>query len=311
MNAPAASDIALLQNTSAALSIVAMGIDWKHGDNIVTSDEEFPANLVPWQALNRRGVEVRMVTLKDGSRAPEESLLAAADRNTRLLAVSSVQFASGLRLDLARLGDFCQVRDICFCVDAIQALGAVAQDVQEMNIDVLAAGAQKWLLGPEGVAMFYCHPRWRDRLALSQFGWHTRANALDFETHAWAPAADARRFECGTPNTLGMHVLSASLDLLAETGLAVVESRVLERARFLFDRLGGIPGIELVTDSRRDRHAGIVSFRSLHESSETLHRRLTGSGVVCVRRAGGIRFAPHFYTPWSGLESAVACVADA
>lgn len=310
IHAPAA-DVALLQNTGAALSVVAMGLDWRDGDNIVTSDEEFPANLVPWQALQARGVELRRMSLRRSDGSPEDALLSALDARTRLLAVSSVQFTTGLRLDLACLGAACRARDICFCVDAIQSLGAVAQDVQNMNIDVLAAGSQKWMLGPEGVAAFYCHPRWRERLALSQFGWHTRANALEFESPDWVSAPDARRFECGTPNTLGMQVLSASLALLKRVGMDIVESRILERARFLLQSLSGMEGVELLTDARAGRYAGIVTFRSDRTTTEDLHRRLVESGVVCVMRAGGIRFSPHFYTPWEGLERALDCVRGA
>src|SRR5512139_453440 len=129
LNAPSAADIALVKNTSEALSFVAGGIDWHWGDNIVTTDEEFPSNRIVWEALADRGVELREAAVANLA-DPEASLFSRVDGRTRLIAVSSVQFGSGLRMDLKRLGDFCRDRMILFCVDAIQSIGAVRFDVQ-------------------------------------------------------------------------------------------------------------------------------------------------------------------------------------
>lgn len=303
-------DIAFTKNTSEGLSIVAHGFPWQAGDNVVIPGGEFPSNRVVWQSLASLGVETREIDL---SRVddPEAALAQAMDRNTRLLSVSSVQFATGLRLNLLRLGEICASRGVAFCVDAIQGLGAVQHDVSAMKIDFLAADAHKWLLGPEGIALFYCRPEWRDRLALRQFGWHMLEHASDFDRRDWAPAGSARRFEPGSPNMLGINALKASFSLLLEVGLNTVEQRVMERARYLLERLKTLSHIELVTPQRHGTFAGIVTFRVPTRHPGKLFAALQARNVVCAQRAGGIRFSPHFYTTLAALDEAVDRTRDA
>jgi cysteine desulfurase/selenocysteine lyase len=305
INASSADDIAFLKNTSEALSVVAHGFPWAEGDNIVIGAEEFPSNRIVWESLKPRGVTVRFVELSSHA-DPEQALLAASDSRTRLISVSSVQYASGLRLNLARLGELCRSRAIAFCVDAIQGLGVFAHDVDAMGIDFLMADAHKWLLGPEGIAIFYCHPQWRDRLTLHQFGWHMVNDAGNFDRQDWQMAASARRFECGSPNMLGIHALQASLSLLMQIGISEIEQRVLARAQQLFASINAQRDLELISSSAPGRYAGIVTFRHRHRKSDALHTRLRELGVVCAARGGGIRFSPHFYTPLEQLDRALS-----
>lgn len=305
LNAASADDIALLKNTSEALSVVAHGFPWREGDNVVISDEEFPSNRIVWQSLDRYGVQVREIPLR-GRDDPEQALLDGADGRTRLLSISSVEYASGLRLDLARLGAACRRRGIALCVDAIQGLGVFAHDVEAMHIDFLMADGHKWLLGPEGLALFYCRPAWRERLRLYQYGWHMVEHHFDFDRREWAPAAGARRFECGSPNMLGIHALEASLSLLLEAGIPRIEARVLEASEYLFEAIRASRHLELRTDPRPGRYAGIVVFRHRHRSAEALHEALRRQNVICAARGGGVRFSPHFYTPHEHLRRAVA-----
>lgn len=304
IHAEAADDIALLKNTSEALSVVSQGFPWQYGDNVVICAEEFPSNRVVWEALHTRGVQVRTVAVQ-GAPDPERQLLEAFDDRTRVLSVSSVQYAAGLRLDLTRLGETCAQRGVAFCVDAIQGLGAIPHNVDAMRIDFLMADTHKWLLGPEGVAVFYCRPEWRDRLALHQFGWRMVEEPLNFEQPTWRPAASARRFECGSPNMLGIHACAASLSLLMEIGAERVEQRVLERSEYLFDAITRASQLELITDKRLGRYAGIVSFRHRELSSPALFQRLLAHNVICAQRGGGIRFAPHCYNRLEELERAL------
>lgn len=146
LNAPSTDDIALVKNTSEALSFVAFGLPWQSGDQIVISDEEFPSNRIVWEALATQGVEVIQASLKGDD--PEGALLAACGPRTRLMSVSAVQFASGLRLDLQRLGAGCKQQNVLFCIDAIQQLGALPFDVQSYQCDFAMADGHKWLLGP-------------------------------------------------------------------------------------------------------------------------------------------------------------------
>lgn len=308
LNAGNPDTVALLKNTSEALSVVAHGFPWTRGDNVVISDEEFPSNRIVWESLRSRRVHVRQVPLR-GIEDPEAALLDACDGQTRLLSISSVQYASGLRMDLARLGAGCRHRGIAFCVDAIQGLGVFAHDVEAMCIDFLAADAHKWLLAPEGVAVFYCRPEWRDRLTLHQFGWHMVEDAGSFERRDWEPAHGARRFECGSPNMLCIYALAASLSLIEEVGIDRIEQQLLERARHLLSRIAASPHLTAITDGRPGRYAGIVTLQSRRQPPELLHRRLSEQGVVCAPRAGGIRFSPHFYTPIEQLDRALKLAA--
>lgn len=309
MNAASADDIALLKNTSEALSVVAHGLNWRAGDNVVISDQEFPSNRIVWQSLHRCGVETRRADLTRGP-TPEQSLADRIDERTRLLAISSVQYASGLRLDLDWLGAHCRGRGVLFCVDAIQSLGALPLDVQACGADFVMADGHKWLLGPEGCAVFYVRPQLRERLRLRQYGWHMVEDHLDFARLDWQPAASARRFECGSPNMLGIHALSASLDLLAEVGGDEVARRVLSNSAYLIEALGALPGIEILTPREPGRHAGIVSFCSTRIDPAELHRSLLAREVICAQRGSGVRFSPHFHTPRAQLEAAVATVEE-
>ena len=299
-----AADVALVKNTSEALSIIAHGLPWSAGDSIVGIAQEFPSNRIVWESLSPQGVTWRGLDL-DGSTAPETDLIALCDDSTRMIAVSWVQYARGLRLDLERLGTYCRDRGILFCVDGIQGLGALPFDLARSRADFVVADGHKWLLGPEGVALLHVRPELRDRLTLRQFGWHMIEYAGDFDRADWTPASDARRFECGSPNLLGIHALEASLSLLAEIGMDEVWSRLQQRTRMLIELIDR-RGFELLTPRDPERRAGIISFRVPGVSSETLHRRLMAERVLCAHRGGGIRFSPHFHTPFETLERAMA-----
>lgn len=304
INAPSPDDIALTKNTSEALSMVAHGFPWSDGDNVVIAAEEFPSNRIVWESLADRGVATREVTLT-GAENPEAALTAAFDERTRLLAVSSVQYGRGLRVNLKRLGAACRERGVAFCVDAIQGLGVFNHNVQSANIDFLMADAHKWLLGPEGIAVFYCSAAWREKLSLHEYGWNMVEDRYNFERRDWRPARSARRFECGSPNMLGIHAFAASLSLLTEIGIPVIEKRVLARAEYLFETIKQYPDLELLTDPRPGRYTGIVTFRHRHHAADKLFKILQGQNVVCAQRGGGIRFSPHCYTRIETLQEAL------
>jgi cysteine desulfurase / selenocysteine lyase len=309
LNAPDTDDIALLKNTSEGLSVVAHGLEWQAGDNIIISNEEFPSNRIVWESLRDRGVVIREADLH-ASGSPEDALISLIDECTRLLAISSVQYASGIRLDLQRLGDVCREHGILYCIDAIQSLGALPMDVQALHADFVAADGHKWLLGPEGVAVFYCRADVREQLQLHQYGWHMIERAGDFDQREWQAASSARRFECGSPNMLGIHALHASLSLLLELGMETVSRQVLDNAAYLLERLGNMEPIELITPVVADRHAGIVTFRHSDADAQLLWQYLTEHGVVCAQRGGGVRLSPHFYTEINKLDDVIKLITD-
>jgi len=307
INADKAGDIALLKNTSEGLSVVAHGFPWKSGDNVIISDQEFPSNRIVWESLERYGVETREIDLYSAN-TPEDALIAAIDDNTRLLSISSVQYASGLRVDLEVLGACCKDAEIAFCVDAIQGLGVIPHDVQKMNIDFLVSDGHKWLLGPEGLALFYCSEIWRDKLQLFQYGWHMLENAGNYDVREWSPALSGERFECGSPNMLGIYALSGSIELILEYGIETIEQDVLDRARILFELIDDRPDLVCISERAEGRFAGIVTFRSQSSNSRDIYRHLLNNRVICANRGGGIRFSPHFYTPVEKLEQAITMV---
>ncbi len=305
INARSSDDIALVKNTSEALSMVAYGLAWQEGDNIVTSHEEFPSNRIPWESLQDQGVELRQADLTRASTA-EDALFELVDRHTRLLTISSVQYASGRRMNLERIGEFCHHRGILFCIDAIQSIGALQADVQAWQADYVMADGHKWLLGPEGLGFFYTTPQSRDRLRLTQYGWHMVEHAGDYDRNDWEPATSARRFECGSPNMLGIHGLEASTDLLLETGMAEVEQQVLSNATWLVGNILADPRLKLLSPNKH--HAGIVTFRPVAGNAVQLFEYLRDHGVICAQRDGGIRFSPHFHNTKQDLETALDLV---
>ncbi|WP_166361800.1 aminotransferase class V-fold PLP-dependent enzyme [Pseudomonas akapageensis] len=305
-NAPSTDDIALVKNTSEALSFVAFGLDWQAGDQIVISDEEFPSNRIVWEALRGQGVEVVQVNLAGDD--PEAALLAACGPQTRLMSISAVQYASGLRLDLPRLGQGCKERNVLFCIDAIQQLGALPFDVQQYQCDFAMADGHKWLLGPEGLGVFYCRSEVRPHLKLSEYGWHMLEHMGDYTRTEWEPARSARRFECGSPNMLGAMALEASLSLLEEVGMEQVAAALDERIQWLYDGLGSIPGVVIHSPLNSARRAGIVSFSIDGIDNKRVHELLKQEQVVCIPRGPGVRFSPHFYTEKRVIDETLSIV---
>ena len=310
INASSADDIALLKNTSEGISVVAMGFPWQAGDIVLSSDEEFPSNRIPWQVLGDQGVEFREVTLRQPGISPEQALIDAMDENVRMLAISAVQYSSGLKLDLEILGEACHERDIAFCVDAIQMLGAIPCDVQAAKIDFMMADAHKWFMGPEGIALFYCSERWREKIKLFQYGWHMVEKYGDFDDKSWQPAASARRFENGTPNILGAKGFAGSLELINEIGIETIYQRILSHTALIHDYIYGSDNLDAVYPDAPSRLAGIVTFRHRTQSPARLFNYLRNNGIMCAERGGGVRFSPHVYNTKDELLSALQC-ADA
>lgn len=304
VNAPSSADISLLKNTSEGLSVIAAGLAWQPGDRVLISNQEFPSNRIPWQALARVGVAVDQADISDDD--PEAALIEAMTPQTRLLSISSVQYGTGLRLDLARLGEACRERGILFCVDAIQSLGVLPMDVQAIHADFVVADGHKWMLGPEGLALFYCRAALRPTLTLYQHGWHMVANAGDYSRQDWQPADDGTRFECGSPNLLCAHALSASLSLIEEVGVNRIASQVAGHIDYLAQTLKALD-LTVITPTDRARRAGIITFRPGGDS-KACWQALMAEGVICAPRGGGIRLSPHFYTPPAVLERAMAAV---
>jgi len=211
--------VAFMRNTSDSLSTVANGLDWRTGQNVVTFRREFPANIYPWLRLrNIFGVEVRMCEERDG-RVDMEELENLVDENTRVIAISHVQYASGFRADLERLGRIARKRDALLVVDAIQSLGVIPLNVEAELVDVAAGASHKWLLGPEGVGYLYLSDRARERLQPTLVGWTSVPNPEDYNNFDQEWNTGTLAWETGTGPTALIHGLNASLEFLKATAI--------------------------------------------------------------------------------------------
>jgi cysteine desulfurase/selenocysteine lyase len=297
-------EIAILKNTSEGLSFVAEGLRWEVGENVITTDLEFPSNFTPWKALERRGVECRVVESHDGAYTVEdvEQLI---DANTRLVTVSSTAFHNGFTPDLDAIGSLCQRRGIPLCVDAIQSLGAIPIDVRRSNISFLAADAHKWLCGPEGAATFFVRADQRDSLQVLENGWTNIERRGKFINCPTDLLPDSRRFEAGSLNTNGIYGVRAAMDLLLEIGIDRIAAEVIRIATHLADELERI-GFTVKTP--RPIRSGIIAATPPLVESMTLlrlHRLLEEHGIVCAPREGMLRFAPHFYNDESDVARVI------
>ena len=291
-----AAEIALMTNTSYGINVAARVLPLQSGDVVLTFAGEFPANVYPWMALAERGVRLEMVPLRDGL-PDEEALLRALERpEVRAVTVSWVQFASGYRVDLARLGQRCRERGVWLVVDAIQGLGPCTLDVRTLPIDLLACGAQKWLLSPWGSGFLYVRRELIAQLVPNAVGWLAFSASDDFSRltdYDDTLRDDARRFEVATIPYQDVAGLVASLELLFELGPAHVAAHV----RALGDRIvawaQARDDVRLVTPADPERRAGIVSVAP-HDLAGAA-ARLREAGIVHSVREGAVRLSPHGY----------------
>ena len=303
LNVEKTTEIALAKSTSEALSTIAYGLHWSEGDEVIISNEEFPSNRIVWESLATQGVKVVIADISDGD--PVASIRACISQHTRLLSISSVQYASGRKVDLVDLGHLCRQHDVLFCVDAIQSLGAIPYDQKLVGADFIVADGHKWLMASEGLALLYIQEKHIGALKLHQFGWHMVEACGQYDKLDWSPANNATRFECGSPNMLGIHALNASLGFLLDIGIDNIEIALEERIDYLIKQLKEIPGMTILSPEARTKRAGIVTFKPADTELEDLYRVLMKEGVICAKRGGGIRFSPAFYTPLNVIDEAI------
>ena len=303
------TEIALAKSTSEALSIIAYGITWKAGDEIIISDQEFPSNRIIWESLADQGVKVIEVPI--GEKASIETFENAITPSTRLLSISSVQYASGQRIDLVKLGMLCRQNGVMYCVDAIQSLGTLPFDQNEIQADFIVGDGHKWMMAAEGLSLLYVKQKYINSLKLHQFGWHMVKDKGNYDEPSWEPATDATRFESGSPNMLGIHALHASLGLLLDYGISQVHQDLEARVAYLIEQLLTIPGVEILSPIEPELRAGIVTFRPAHDDLKALYQSLMDNKVICAYRGGGIRFSPGFYTPYSQIDKAISRLKEA
>ena len=299
-------EIALINSTCEGVNIIANGLAFGEGDNVVCADMEYPANVYPWMNLKGRGVETRMVGSR-GGRLEVSDILGAVDGRTRVVALSFVEFKNGFRNDVAAIGGECRKRGVRFFVDAAQGLGALSLDVEAMQIDFLAAASKKWLLCPGGKGVLYIRHERLEELRVSTVGADSVVNAQDYLKYDLTFVGGARRFEGGMDDPLAYASTRAMLAMFSGLGMEFIEERVLE----LTDRLcEGLlrAGCELDSHRGEGEKSGIVSFHHPKVSSEELSKRLNRAKVAHTHRYEMIRLSPHFYNSEEEVDEVVRSV---
>jgi cysteine desulfurase/selenocysteine lyase len=295
-------DVAFIKNTSEGIGIVAEGLRWRAGDNVVTAEEEYPANLYPWMNLAERGVELRRVPSREG-RIFLDDLRSAIDGRTRLVSLSFVEYASGFRNDLFAVGQMCREKGVLFFVDAIQGLGVLPLDVRQMPIDFLAADGHKWLLSPEGAGLFWIRRELVEQLHPVGVGWNSVIDSRNFSRVDFRLKPHAGRWESGTLYVGGILGLGASLELLLAIGINAIAERVLYLTDYLCERCRQA-GLTVYSSRRPGETSGIVAL--IVDDVGTVVQRCREAGIVVSQRAGRLRVSPHAYNSIEELDRLVA-----
>ena len=295
LNCPGDS-ITITRSTAHGISLLANGLDWKQGDNVVGARGEYPANVYPWMQLQRKGVEYRMASNK-GGRVTPEAVLSLVDERTRVVALSHVEFWNGYRVDIETIGRECRERGVILAIDGIQSVGALRVDLSKLPVDFLAAGGYKWLMsGVPGIGFAYFTPELLERVLPVLVGTGAVREKTEYFRYDLSYDPTARRFEEASVSVLDVAAFAAAVDLFLEVGMEAVEGRVLAIAQRLAEGLDRA-GYELVGPWPRDdaERAGIVSFKKPGANAAEIVRDLNACHVVGRQHADFVRLSPHFY----------------
>lgn len=301
-------EIALVGPTTLGLSLVANGLPFRKRDNIVIYFDDYPSNVYPWMALAEKGVEVRLLNVKQLGRIRAADVLGQVDEQTRLVALASCHFISGWRIDLKAIGEGLRQRNILFCVDGIQTVGAFPTPLE--CVDFLAADSHKWMLGPVGAGILFVKRDLQEKLRPSVLGWHNVRSPNYVAQEIIEFRGDARRYEAGSANLLGIAGLRAALQLILEVGVESIAAELLRKRNWLLAALQA-KGWEILQGDAPAAHAsGILSLHHLNEDVAALHAKLLASGIVTSLRADRsgrkyLRLSPHFYNTDAELQRAV------
>jgi len=291
-------EVAFVGPTSLALSFVASGLKFRRGDNILVYFDDYPSNVYPWLALAEQGVQVRLMNTRGFGNIRDVDVMGQVDENTRLVALASCHFISGWRIDITKIGKYLRDRGILFCVDAIQTLGAFPTPVE--YVDFMAGDAHKWLLGPCGAGILYVRRELQERLNPPIYGWHNVNNPNFVAQEQIEFRNDARKYEAGTFNLLGIVGLLAGLNLLLEVGVDNIARELLRKRKLLVPALQAKGYSVLNADAPAENASGIVSFFTPGKDIGPVHQKLWDANIVTSLRVDRkaqnyIRLSPHFY----------------
>lgn len=298
-------EVALVGPTSLALSFVASGLNFRKGDNILVYHDDYPSNVYPWMALAEKGVKVRLMNIRNLGVIRKIDVMGQVDEDTRLVALASNHFISGYRLEHDAIGSFLREKNILFCLDAIQTLGAFPTTVE--NVDFLAADAHKWLLGPCGAGVFYVKKDIQERLNPPVYGWHNVRNPNFVAQDTIEFRKGAAKFEAGTHNLIGLVGLLASMQLALEVGVENIARELIRKRSWLVPALQSKGFTVLNADAKAENVSGITAFFAPGKDMAETHQKLSDNGVVASLRTDRknqkyIRLSPHFYNTDAELQ---------
>jgi cysteine desulfurase/selenocysteine lyase len=304
-------DVAFVGPTSLALSFLASGLKLRRGDNILIYFDDYPSNVYPWMALAEQGVEVRLMNTRGLGVIRPKDVMGQVDENTRLVALASCHFISGYRLDYQAIGKYLGERNILFCLDAIQTLGAFPTTVE--HVDLLAADAHKWLLGPCGAGVMYVRGTVQGRINPPIYGWNNVRCPNYVAQEQMVLRTGSQKYEAGTHNLLGIVGLVTAMGLIVELGLENIARELLRKRSRLVPALQAKGCTVLQADAPVETASGIVSFTRPGADLAALHQKLLESGVVTSLRADRtgqkyIRLSPHFYNTDAEVERVLELV---
>ena len=300
-------NVALLRSTGEGLNLLAGGLDWQLGDEVLLYELDFPSLIAPWLALGERGVVVQVVPDRGRNRFDADDFRRLVTPRTRAIAVSLVNNTTGFRAPVEDLAGLCRERDIWFGVDAVQAVGSTVVNAHSLGADVVAAHGYKFLLSGFGYAIAYVSERAIERLRVPHVGM-SNMQAGDARTlfdKGLQLLESARRFEPSVPNLPAVLAMGESLDLLCEAGLEQIDAHI----RLLCSRLTeGLHehGYTLVTSAQPGESAGIVCVRKPHADQQSVYKALLAKHVVSAVRGGNLRFAPHLFNTADEVDEVLA-----
>jgi selenocysteine lyase/cysteine desulfurase len=300
-------EIAFLRSTSDGALVVAGGLDWREGDEIILPDSEFGANAYPWLNLRHLGVSVRFIRLPE--RMTVETLERMRTRRTRLVAVSYVSFLDGYRHDLAALGAWCRSHGILFAVDAMQGFGHLPLDVHACSVDFCYFGTAKWLLSPQGLSVVFVRAELVDRLRPTHYSWRSVQSPMTFLDYAQPLAHGARRLEGGTVNYPALMGFRESLRLLRAASFERIATHTLDLSRRLAASAHAAR-IEVLSDENDAHRSGIVLLGLGSHQVDALGERAARSHIGLTIRDTGVRVSPHGYNTAADVDAVIALLAS-
>jgi selenocysteine lyase/cysteine desulfurase len=300
-----AEQIAFMRNTSDGFATIANGLAWDENDNIVSFDREFPANFYAWRRVRDKfGVKLKMCPEKNG-RIDIDEFISLIDENTRLVAISAVQFASGFRADLEKIGDAARKVDALFAVDIIQGLGTMPFDLPAQKVDIASGASHKWLCSPEGCGILYLSERARARVEPTLVGWISVPDPWNFKDVEQEYQPNALAWETGTGTSSLFYGLEQSLKLLNETGIENIQRHLEVLTDFLCESLPGNK-YKIVSSREKGEKSQIVCVEPLIDlTSDEIFKILASEKIIVSSRNNKLRIAPHFYNIQEDIEKLV------